>query len=722
MTNPVLRILPAICLCLIAMACGRAGFVSNDAMLKAGAVEVYPDSVKCAGLPVATASGPLALEADGKTWRADSVRRAYPLYASEHPVVDALYNRCMAQYARHAGARLAAPFSRYAIDEAMAIADPRAAMALLRGEVNERGYVTQPGGAGGSWPVVADRAMWVVAAWEVYKMTGDRRWLAEAFRVAERTLQTDYITLLSPQFGLMHGIPLGLDDTRMFPEWMTGADFYTSMCLVTSAAYSAAYTAANAMAEELGRPRGEYTTWRRALNASINERLWIPNLGCYSQYLYTSPYPLQSQATDNLGQAMCVVFGIAEQEGAVSVLTKTPCYDSGLPRAYPQIADTGAVVASKPLPEVLAYWTRAAARMSCGGAQQMSMAWQILAAARHGDADNARSCIRSAMSFVSMIYRVVAGLRPEADRLVFAPSVPPGMGGDKWLSGVRYRKAVLDIVLHGTGNRIANFTIDGKTSHSYSVDSALTGRHTVEITLANNRIPDLMPQVVAPARMPSTPVVEWTSERTAKITQAVEGTECLVYLNDDLRDEMVQSTYQLYDARNFTTVSFVPVAFEHYIGYTPRPYRYIPRDAMFTVDDASLDAYRGTSLTPDRVLNERLIEVTPTRNTHLTFDVEVPMAGDYFIDVCYANGAGPRLNGRNCAVRTLLVNGVRAGTLVFAQLGKDKWTLTGFTNPVAVHLNGGRNTVSIDYVEPYNVNVTGDESRALIDYIRFIKR
>ncbi len=46
------------------------------------------------------------------------------------------------------------------------------------------------------------------------------------------------------------------------------------------------------------------------------------------------------------------------------------------------------------------------------------------------------------------------------DGIDFRPIVPVAFAGDKTLGGFRYRDAVFDIVMHGTGDRIATFAVD----------------------------------------------------------------------------------------------------------------------------------------------------------------------------------------------------------------------------------------------------------------------
>src|SRR5262249_4411146 len=75
----------------------------------------------------------------------------------------------------------------YAIYLGLARIDPKTAKASLMAKVAD-GKIIQDTGTGGSWPISTDRTTWGLAAWEVYKATGDQAWLATAFKVLKDTV------------------------------------------------------------------------------------------------------------------------------------------------------------------------------------------------------------------------------------------------------------------------------------------------------------------------------------------------------------------------------------------------------------------------------------------------------------------------------------------------------------------------------------------------------
>jgi hypothetical protein len=90
--------------------------------------------------------------------------------------------------------------------------------------------------------------------------------------------------------------------------------------------------------------------------------------------------------------------------------------------------------------------------------------------------------------------------------------------------------------------------------------------------------------------------------------------------------------------------------------------------------------------------------------------------GRYALRMRYANGTGPVNTDNNCAIRSLYVNGIFTGSLVFPQRGKDEWSNWGMTNVEWITLKKGMNLLTIRY-EDFNRNMDGEINEFLLDYI-----
>jgi neutral trehalase len=63
----------------------------------------------------------------------------------------------------------------------------------------------------------------------------------------------------------------------------------------------------------------------------INKYLWMNDKGYYAQYLYGRNYKIQSPRAEALGEALCILFGIADAAQQASIVTNTPVTAYGYP-------------------------------------------------------------------------------------------------------------------------------------------------------------------------------------------------------------------------------------------------------------------------------------------------------------------------------------------------------------------------------------------------------
>ena len=695
-----------------------------------------------------TMNPPSARTADPTGWRIDAPDPRFPTYESSQTLVDACYNMAIADIASdqrpdstyRAGREWDGVWTRdvaYSIYLSLAYLDPQRSINSLRAKV-KNGRIVQDTGTGGAWPVSSDRVVWAIAAWEIYNVTGDREWLAEAYDIISASLADDMAVTWDPEHAMMHGEQSYLDwREQTYPRWMQPADIFGSMCLGTNAVFARTFEIASEMARLLDRhDTPDYAAMHNSISRAINDNLWIPNLGYYSEYLYCQPYPIQSQTTDNLGQALAVIFGIASSDMASSIISKTPVTSWGTPSVWPQQPDIKPYHNDAVWPFVQAYWNLAAAKTRNSDALLAGMAaiWRAatlfgtnkeLFVAHNGDyrgtAINSDAQLWSASGNAAMIFRVLAGMEFKPDCIEFHPVVPDIFRGEKKIRGFRYRDAVIDVTVSGTGDKIASFAIDGQPADGFKFPSHLKGHHTVEIFMANNRMKTNEANITTQTWMPATPSVKWITPRKAEILGNDPATAYQVILNGVFEQQIQSTEYSLYNAPGFTVVNFVPVNDERTCGFSQRPYFFIPSGCE-RILEAEDFATPGTGFIADKAKAARFVELTTRRNTSLTFKVNVPAAGDWWVDLRYANGSGPVNTENKCAIRTLTVNGERAGAIVMPQRGIGEWLSTGYSNMLPVSLKAGENTISVDYITPANINMNGDVNTALVDHMRLIKK
>jgi hypothetical protein len=109
----------------------------------------------------------------------------------------------------------------------------------------------------------------------------------------------------------------------------------------------------------------------------------------------------------------------------------------------------------------------------------------LVAATGHyeGTALNSDRQLWSVAGTLAAHYRVLFGMRLAPDRLVFRPMVPPAYGGERTLRGVRWRGAMLTVVVRGWGDGVRRVVVDGQEAPSAELPDTLTGPHTVELEM-----------------------------------------------------------------------------------------------------------------------------------------------------------------------------------------------------------------------------------------------
>ena len=203
---------------------------------------------------------------------------------------------------------------------AMALVQTESARKSLECKLNSRGRIIQDTGTGGSWPVSTDRIIWAVAAWEIYKVTGDEAWLDKIYPAIKCSLEDDILTDYNPVTGLVKGESSYLDwREQEYPLWMDPSDIYNSENLGTNCVH---YRALRILAEierlKGGGDAGRYDAFADKIKEGINRHLWMEDQGFYAQYLYGRQFLTASPRSETLGEARDEALNEAEDEAAVA--------------------------------------------------------------------------------------------------------------------------------------------------------------------------------------------------------------------------------------------------------------------------------------------------------------------------------------------------------------------------------------------------------------------
>lgn len=680
-------------------------------------------------------------ENDTKQWQKSINTSDKPVYTSDQPIVDALYNLSLEEAKKNiepdstlrTGAKWAGVWTRdisYSIFLAFAYHEPEIARVSLLKKV-KRDRIVQDTGSGGAWPISSDRTVWSIAAWEIYKVTGDMEWLKQAYTIIKNTLEDDAKTLQS-ESGLYKGESSFLDwREQTYPKWMANADIFVSENLGTNVIHFQAHRILAAMATTLGLSDKIYKNEADVLKNAINSKLWLPEKGYYSQYRYGRGELIRSNRFEALGEALAILFDVADVEQSKEIIKKSPVTKYGIPCIYPQIPDIPPYHNNAVWPFVQAYWNLAAAKTGNENALTHGLASIYRAGglfltnyenfvAQSGDFNgteiNSDRMLWSIAGNIAMVHRVFIGMNFGINGIRFSPVIPQSFGGVKTLNGFKYRKAILNIKVTGFGKNVSEFIINGKKMQNAYFDASETGIQNIEIIMDNVSFDQQEYSHVNnhfSARNPVTKI-----ENNVLSWQPIEGVISYFIFKNGIRVQATQNTYLITNPEETAEYSVSAVdsfGFESFISEpilisTPGNIHIFQVENFTDHAETRYSNYSGSGY----------IEISTDKNQNLSFDADIMKEGTYQIDFRYSNGSGPWNTDNKCAIRSLYCNGSYISSLVFPQRGTNEWSEWGMSNSVKVKLVKGQNHFILK-LEPWNNNMNVEINKAMLDYVRIIR-
>jgi hypothetical protein len=674
-------------------------------------------------------------------WARRADLSAFPRLRSPERLLDALYGMSIEELqqlvredgALSAGAKWPGVWTRdvaYSSVLALAIVAPDAVRKSLLAKVDSGGRIIQDTGTGGSWPVSTDRMTWALAAWELYAVTGDRDWLRRAYDVIRRSAEADRHAIVDPETGLATGETSFMDwREQSYPRWMEPRDITRSAAVGTNVVHYATYRILADMAAALGEPSTRWTHAADGLRGAINTHLWLPGMGWYSEYRYGRAYPSLSPRSDALGEALAIIYGVADSARAAQVSARTPLVAFGAPTFWPYIPEMAMYHNGALWPFVNAYWTWAAAEAGNTAAVEHGLASiyrpaalfltnkeNMVAQTGHFDGTvlNSDRQLWSVAGSLATQFRVLFGMRFRPDRLSFAPMVPPAYAGERTLSNLHYRGATLTVTVRGSGDGVSSARLDGRPVAVAEIPATLTGAHTLEIEM-NGRWPAGRIDLVANRWAPQTPRAELRADTL--VWGSIPGAaRYAVYRNGRVTLSTTETRTVLAGANGVEEYQVMALDSSAIPSFLGEPVQRVPDEAV------TLAWPRGAPLEREHsgFTGDGYVRLTRERNTTVIVPVTAKCGGTYDIDARYANGNGPINTDAKAAIRTLLVDGRPAGVLVMPQRGVNAWEDWGYGTTARVRLTPGAHTLTLTYT-PLDENMDRHENTALFDHLRLIR-
>ncbi|MCM1065939.1 MAG: hypothetical protein NC418_00005 [Muribaculaceae bacterium] len=675
-----------------------------------------------------------------KEWKVKNDLSAYPHLTTPNRLHAAIYNMGLDEMVNavepdttlRTGKEWAGVWTRdvsYSILLSMAYLQPEASRISLQKKVNSRGVIVQDTGSGGAWPVSSDREIWALAAFEVYKVTGDRKWLEYIYPVIVRSLADDALTVAGDS-GLVKGETSFIDwREQSYPRWMQSADIYSSEALSTSVVHSAAYAALAEMAQILGHKKDaeKYALEAERIASAINEHLWLDDKGYYAMYDYGRVFPILNPRAETLGLALSILYDVASPERARTITESNPTTPFGSAIFFQQIADMPPYHNNSLWPWVGAYWALANAKAGNEDGTMEAIGAVFRPAALfatnkenfvldNGDiatelnSSNMLWCLAGNLAITN---RLLFGINFEADGLAFKPFVPEALAGTRTLDNFHYRNATLSITVSGYGSRIASFKLNGK-EHKPFIPASIKGKNTIEIVMEpDTTLPRLKVNRTPNVKAPLTPIT-WIADGTLH-WNPIEYIGSYRVLRDG--KEVATTRQTSYPATEPGLYQVIGISADGVESFASEPrssrpaLRVEPAAAATTLSSAEVSYSPAAAI--EGYTGAGFAELDRT-SAPLTFTVDIPERGTYALTARYANGNGPVNTENKCAIRTLSIDGKRTGVLVMPQRGVANWNDWGNSNFLTAPLTAGRHTLTIDF-RPENENMNIGTNHAIVD-------
>lgn len=663
-----------------------------------------------------------------REWKIDAPSSNAPLYASGQTCMNALYNMSVNELEKPVTQPLhfMAAQECYNIALSYAYLQPQLSMDLLREMVNDS--IISSSSNQQPYTALVNNLIWTTAAWHVYCATGDKQWLAYAFKVTTHSTASVENYLLDSQTGLYHAMcpyyPTSM--LQYYPPWMSTRDAWETMPLAANVIMEHTLRLMENMADEFEMPSSQYAARADRLKDAINHRLWNENRGYYTQYLYGGMLHMQSPCVDNMAQAMSILWDIADDDRAETLINETPITNYGVPLLYPNLPQVSAELNNAVVPMVQALWNLAAAKtgnmrvlrrgMGAMLRQQLLFASCANSSIASSGAPLFRCHARSnAAGNIAMILRVIAGMNFLPNGIEFQPKVPVCFSGTKTLTGVKYRNAVLNITIKGTGDELKEITLDGKRIDNNFVSAQLQGSHKIVITMNGENTGSGKVTLTQKMRsLPPTPQWLWDGFYGTNYNyDANLGYKILI--NGEPTYSMRDTVLGTRDTVSYRIYSLVAINRQGH-GFIAEPHSINTTARCYPLSDSN--PLLVSSLPTPATYKHSFIELS-AGTTWASTTVHADVAGDYILDIAYTNGNVPQSLLAPCDMLQVKANGHNQGVVVTPGLGTGQWLSLGYSSRLRVQLLQGENTISMRVLNI--IPVTTINTKVQLSHVRLIK-
>lgn len=376
-----------------------------------------------------------------------------------------------------------------------------------------------------------DAIIWVIGAWYQYLYTGDKVFLEMAYNATVNSLEYFENTEFDPEFNLFRGPACYGDGVAAYPDiyakhGQSGIKVFAEqnrdLCaatgvgipmfsLSTNCLYYYAYVLADKIANALGAQEAVYAEKATCMKNAINEHFWSEEK---QNYLYLCDPFGGCDHQEGMGASFAILFDVADPEKKEKIFKNQYITAKGIPCVWPTFdryltddhmgygRHSGTV-----WPHIQGFWADAAA--GCKKKElfdseflnqtQNAVNYYQFAEIYHpvtgeiygGRQERGNGIVEwiaqpyqtwSATAYLRNVYMNLVGMQFAENGIAFDP-IGSNLVSDITLSNLVYRDAILNISIHGKGNSIGSFKLDGAETDRF-IPADLCGNHEIEIVLA----------------------------------------------------------------------------------------------------------------------------------------------------------------------------------------------------------------------------------------------
>ena len=661
------------------------------------------------------------------TLKDETIFDTLPQYTSKQPILNALYNMSLEQIMAEDSNQYSSLIAGecYFIALSLAYLQPKESMERLRAMVGQDGIINTEFGTK-TYASLNNDLMWAHAAWSVYCSTGNKEWLKYSYEVILKNIEQAKKLTRSAVNSLYNSMCPYLSSytSQYYPSWMSPSDAYESTPLVGNIIMEHGYRILGQIADEFEMDI-DYDTEADRIKDAINHRLWSEAKKSYTQYLYGGVTPVMSPVIDNMGQALSVLWDIADDDRAERLIKETPITNYGVPLLYPSRVNTGTGLNNTVIPMVQAIWNLAAAktdnmsmlRRGMGALifqQALSASCATSCDATTGNLLTGNNPRGNAAGNIAMVLRVIAGLNFLPNGIEMNPRVPVCFDGNKTIKNLKYRDANLTITIKGTGDDWSKITLDGKELDYNFIDGSLKGEHKIVITMNGKYAGSgKVTEAQTIPLLPEEPQWKWDGYYGTNYSYS-NALGYKILINGEPTYPMRDSVLGTRDTVTYRNYSIVAIN-KYGQSFISRPHYITTIAQIYKLGNRTSQSSLPVDL--PRSFEHSLYEI-PNDSSWISIPVHTQEAGDYILDVMYSNGNGAPSLWSPCDMLEFSANGHDQGVVITPPLGMNQWCGLQYSSHLLVKLLKGNNTIKLRRIRPGGV--IGDDY-LLLEHMRLIK-